>query len=220
MSGMLKDPRELGAIPIKVDDTFEFSCVGCGNCCRGRGSATDNSIFLSGPDVQRMIQALSINAEEMMSKYLDVHYDTNIGLRLCRLKIRMDGTCRFLNKGKCMIYSARPRTCALYPLGRGFSFTQKGKKVLFSHAEYTIEKNPPMNYKCQKNRTYTVRQWPQENHVPVDDSEDIEWYLEAIKAARYLRHQRRPYKYSMNDAFEALYNTWKDLTHFFWNENE
>lgn len=51
----------------KDDDTFEFGCNGCGDCCRHR----DESIILSGADVFRLARYLEVKPDNLFEKHLE-----------------------------------------------------------------------------------------------------------------------------------------------------
>ena len=146
MSGFTENPISLGAKNIGIDDTFHFHCSGCGNCCRGRNNLiTGTEIFLTGPDVWRIMDYTKLTFEELLNKSINIKLDPEIGLNLCSLKFRYDGSCIFLRKGKCMVYDERPRTCALYPLARAILFQQNGEKITYDKNEYMINNTTRIN---------------------------------------------------------------------------
>jgi hypothetical protein len=71
MSSFKQDPLSLGAQNIKIEDSFHFHCNGCGNCCRGRSNLISGTeIFLSGPDVWRIMEHTKLTFEELLEKTL------------------------------------------------------------------------------------------------------------------------------------------------------
>ncbi|WP_097006332.1 YkgJ family cysteine cluster protein [Lacrimispora amygdalina] len=178
MSSFTQDPVNLGAKNIEIDDPFHFYCDGCGNCCRGRNNLISGTeIFLSGPDVWRIMDHTKLTFEKLLEKNINVNFDPDLKLNLCSLKFRYDGSCTFLRKGRCMVYDVRPRTCALYPLGRAILFHQIGKQIVHYKDDYVINGMEP-GYQCNfgSDEKYTVTEWLQKNSVPIEDTEDIKWY--------------------------------------------
>ena len=91
-------------------------CKGCSSCCRDMG----DSILLDPMDIWRLSRCLSMNFEEMMDKYIELHMVD--GMILPNLKMNeQTESCSFLNKeGRCTIHPSRPGICRLFPLGRVF----------------------------------------------------------------------------------------------------
>jgi len=197
MSDFTKNPVELGAKPISKEETFHFNCTLCGNCCRYRmNDVKDTNIFLSGPDVRRIAKFLDMDIENVINKYLTITLNENLGLYVCQLKIRTDGCCRFLKKGQCSIYEARPRTCAMYPLGREIDLGVKKGEIIYTETKYVLSSDG-YPYQCKKSDTepqYTVEEWLQKNNVPIDDKEDIEWFkilLDTCRKVKRINKNRR-----------------------------
>jgi Fe-S-cluster containining protein len=179
MSEFLKNPEESNAKKLSLNDTFHFGCNVCGNCCRGRSAKNDaTGIFLSGPDVKRMAKELDCSINETIEKYLTVTFDKDLKLYVCKLKIKYSGCCSLLRKGKCLVYHARPRTCAIYPLARGILFYQHKNFVEYANDEYYIN-DSDFGYACDlsdKAPEYTIESWLNKNNVPIEDIEDRDWH--------------------------------------------
>ncbi len=96
------------------NDTFEFGCTQCGECCRNR-----HDILLLPYDLYRIAKFLNLTISEVIVKYCECYIgnDSHIPIVRARPKIHND-VCPFLRKGKCSIHEAKPAICALFPLGR------------------------------------------------------------------------------------------------------
>lgn len=120
MSSRAPEPGRAGetgwdACPrLEQDASFPFVCRGCGDCCRAR-----RDLVLSGYDLYRIARRLDLPprvvAEAFCRRY--------VGEQTCLPALRLTpdprtGSCRFLEGGACLIHSARPLACALYPLGQ------------------------------------------------------------------------------------------------------
>lgn len=105
---------------LDFEDTFEFGCKQCGNCCRSR----EEPIILMGYDVYNMAQSLNLSPTDTLVKYTECVLGTDSNLPVVILKERLDGSCSLLRKGKCSIQEDKPMVCRIYPLGRFFDGKQ------------------------------------------------------------------------------------------------
>lgn len=210
MSTFSQDPQTLGAREIELDSKFTFTCMSCGNCCCDRSNQIPGTgIFLSGPDIQRMANHLHCSNIQFIDQYAKMYYDSEKRLTFCQLRMRKhDGSCCLLRKGKCQIYEARPRTCALYPLGRGFQFSVQDSEIMSFPDVYCINE-PESNYECGTEKTYTVRQWLELNDVPIDDAEDRRWYQLVVELSE--KAMKVPVRQAQfqRQAFFDLYTNWR-----------
>lgn len=205
MSTFNKNPIELGAVKISIDDNFQFGCIGCGNCCRGRYTEISNTnIFLSAPDVKRISQYLNIPLNEVIEKYVVLYNDHKFGLTTCMLRFKSGGCCVFLKKGTCSIYDVRPRTCALYPLGRSINIIEKKRKLEYLESQYVINEEE-LFYKCTKENTYTIREWLEKNNVPLCDEEEINWVIKLIETSMKIKNSKRGTDFT-EKTFKILYD--------------
>lgn len=106
--------NQMGVKELQMDDTFEFGCKMCGNCCRNRSQ----KINITGLDLYNIAKAQSISTKEAFEKYTSLTLEPHTELPYIQLVERLDGSCRLLRKGKCMIQEEKPVVCRLYPLGR------------------------------------------------------------------------------------------------------
>ena len=183
MSEFTRNPVHLGGKEIAVDDTFKFSCSGCGNCCRWlNNKIAGNEIFLSEPDIIRISKLLNLPIVQVIEKYVKIDYDSDLNIYLCRLKIKSTGVCVFLRTGTCHIYEGRPRTCALYPLAREIQVYFDSRREHYAHYEdkYYICSDKEPQYKCGDAFQYTVGEWLVKNRVPIEDTDDREWFTKLI----------------------------------------
>lgn len=111
-----KDLERFQKNELQLGDTFRFDCDMCGDCCRKRSEP----ILVTGADIFRAAQALDVTIEEVLDKYLEGYVGGDSHVPLYVLTERLDGSCKFLCKGKCMIHQNKPAVCALFPLGRMF----------------------------------------------------------------------------------------------------
>ena len=89
-------------------------CMGCSACCRGMGS----SIVVDPYDLCRLSTGLSTGFEELLKDRIELNVVDGIILPNL-LMAGAEEKCSFLDAdGRCMIHSARPGICRLFPLGR------------------------------------------------------------------------------------------------------
>ena len=96
------------------NDTFRFDCKMCGKCCRKRSEP----ILINGADTFRMARALGVSVKKAVTENTTCYLGENSHAPVIVLNERLDGSCRMLRKGRCMIQQDKPAVCALYPLGR------------------------------------------------------------------------------------------------------
>ena len=104
------------AIPVTNRQQIKFKCSACGACCKN----VRDSIVLEPLDAFRIVR------EKLKSGFAGTGYDVldqisdlkelSRGFYVFVLKTVNDsGVCGMLKDNRCTIYSARPRTCRLYP---------------------------------------------------------------------------------------------------------
>ena len=129
--------------PLSPDDTFNFHCTGCGECCKHR-----EDITLTPFDLVRIAKYLDIRVEEVFTKYCVFHVGKTSNMPVVSLKMQgLEKICPFLEERKCKIHNAKPTVCTLYPLGRVGGGTRKILYIL-------------QDVKCgSKDKVHTVREW-------------------------------------------------------------
>ena len=131
---------------LHPNDTFEFSCKMCGNCCRKR----DEPIMLTGLDVYRIAKATNLAPMEAIMKFCGMYIGADSHLPIIHLRERDDGSCTLLRKGRCMVHTMKPVVCAIHPLGRYFSGED--------HKIHYFKTNPcPQSQEAPQ--TWTLDEW-------------------------------------------------------------
>jgi len=212
MSSFSKSPLAFQSDEIHLHDEFRFDCGSCGNCCRGRtNEIPDTDIFISGPDLMRIAAYQKMSIQQLIDKNINISicFDSTLNLNVCRLKIRLDGSCSLFRKGRCTVYPARPRTCALFPISRGYSFLvdSRKNKAVFQKEQY-IKMHPSPGYQCGSSSIYTVKKWLELNDVPEDDVEEKQWNGELAVLSEQAKRLRGPDQIFQHQAFQRLYLHW------------
>ena len=94
---------------------LDFSCTGCGNCCR-----VDGDVWLAPEEVANIIQVVDdvSSIDEFRKNYVRGELtpaDGDLSQSWMCLK-RKEGSCIFLDAaGQCGIYEVRPVQCRTYP---------------------------------------------------------------------------------------------------------
>ncbi len=166
------DPRlqhiveHLDNIKIGVDDSFQFHCTQCGQCCIHR-----EDILLNPKDLFRIAKYLDQTPRDVVEHFCEVY--TGPDSRIPIVRLLPEGPmkrCPFLVRNKCRIHEAKPTVCAMFPIGRAHGFDPKTGRPL-----------PGMIYffdrpRCgDSSETHTVREWLDSFHIPVDDTFYLEW---------------------------------------------
>lgn len=132
---------------LKPEDTFQFECEMCGNCCRNRS----DPILLTGADVYRIACTLGQTMIDVVTDNTRGYIGDTSHLPVIALEERMDGSCRFLRKGRCMVHQSKPAVCALYPLGRIYNFQDN------SFHYFVNPKTCQSYHKSEK--SWTLQEW-------------------------------------------------------------
>ena len=84
----------------------QFSCSGCGECCRWTGA-----VLLEGFDLPRLASYLGLSELE----FIDGHTRLAPNRRQLALLDQTDGSCAFVEGDRCSVYESRPKQCRTFP---------------------------------------------------------------------------------------------------------
>ena len=159
----------------KDDDVFEFSCNGCGDCCRHR----DESIILSGADVFRLAQYLKVKPDDLFEKHLEWCIGKTSRLPIVYLHEKAGGSCAFLHKGLCSVHDVYLTACRIYPLGRMLNLSKTdgdlSMEEFISKAKYQYFVQD-IDSQCKKNKhQWVVKDYLETFHVRDHEREDLAW---------------------------------------------
>lgn len=155
---------------VDLEDTFEFGCKQCGNCCRNR----DEPIMIMGYDLYNIAKALNLSPVDALGKYTKGILGEDSKLPIAILKERLDGSCSLLRKGKCTIQEDKPITCRIYPLGRFFD----GKQFI-----YIKQDN-----ECKgEKKEIKVKDWLVDFHIFEMDEPCLMWTQMVMTLAKYMQ---------------------------------
>ena len=171
------DPRlktiadNFDAWKIGLDDSFQFHCTECGQCCINR-----EDILLNPRDLFNASKALNMLPEAFVKEYCDTYIGQDSRVPIVRMKPRGSiKRCPMLKDRKCSIHRAKPAVCALFPLGRAVMLDKDSNHadgVLNSQIQYII--NP---FNCgDKSETHTVRSWLTDFGIDVQDKYFLKWH--------------------------------------------
>jgi len=103
---------------LRGREYLNFSCTGCGNCCRG------TIVLITDADVRRVMEGTGKPAREIVRFFSNVEMPKRDSLwirfggsRRAAMALRWEGRhCAFLgDDNRCQIYEHRPVTCRSHP---------------------------------------------------------------------------------------------------------
>lgn len=90
----------------KKNIILEFSCKGCGICCKEKGY-----VFFNKSDILNASKYLNTSPLIFINEYLN--YSDSLGYHI---KVDEENKCRFFDENnKCMIHKAKPSQCKTFP---------------------------------------------------------------------------------------------------------
>ena len=155
------------------NDKFKFSCKQCESCCRNRAEA----VVITGVDIYYMAKELEITPHEFVRNNTHINIGPSSRLPVVSLAERLDGSCRMLRNGKCMVHKSKPSVCAIYPLGR---MVINGG----DHFSYFTQENCCPG--CYGAEEHTVKEWVGSFNLEQRDPECIRWNKLLDKMAHFM----------------------------------
>jgi len=139
---------------LQLDHPFTFACgpeLPCFTVC-----CSDLDLLLTPYDLLRLQRRLGLSSEQFLAGYTERQLRERVGLPLLFLRMREDEkkSCPFLTPRGCAVYSDRPLSCRLYPLG----LVPPGSEAGFRGEEFLVIAEPH----CEGHRagrTWPVREW-------------------------------------------------------------
>ena len=138
-------------LPLTNRRPIKFKCSACGACCKN----VRDSIVLEPLDTFRIVREYIKNGfagtgDDVLDQIADLK-ELSRGFYVFVLKTVNDsGVCGMLKDNRCTIYSARPRTCRLYPFTAEPCAEGRIKWYLCTEQSHHFGKG-----------SVTAREWPQ-----------------------------------------------------------
>ena len=82
---------------------FSFKCQACGACCHNK------AIEVVPYETTRLAANRRLAVDEFVARFTEENSAT--------LRNRPDGSCVFLDEGRCAVHSDRPLVCRMFPIG-------------------------------------------------------------------------------------------------------
>lgn len=170
------------SMKIGVDETFNFHCTMCGNCCINR-----EDILLSPKDIYNMSKELGITPDNFFKKYCESYIGSDSRIPIVRLRPHgADRRCPLLKKAKCRVHRSKPTVCAMFPIGRCLMAKnpEEGIKDTDMNQVQYLFNNPGCG---DKSESHTVREWLESFGVPVPDEFFVKWQQVVLKMGMIFR---------------------------------
>ena len=154
ISALIQERNSLFAYPkdrlVEIIQEIGFHCTGCAQCCT---RSFNGHVFLLDRDVEavRKIDPLALEPAPD-SEFCDQNGTFYVSGYALRAKDDPEGSCWFLEKGKCTIYENRFAICRVYPYMLHREPDDRGKvdwrqfSGLDEHGEYHM---PVNNDECE-----------------------------------------------------------------------
>lgn len=159
-----KDFERFQRNELRKSDTFCFDCTMCGNCCRRR----QEPILITGADIFRMAKALNTPVEDVVLKNTRGYIGDSSHCPVVVLTERLDGSCRLLRKGHCMVHQNKPTACALFPLGRYFDIRDNTYHYFLNDLS--------CNGGTRSGKEWTLQEWLDEFHIEESEEMSAAWH--------------------------------------------
>ena len=204
---MNKLPDDFMDHALSLEDTFQFRCRQCGECCKHR-----EDILISPYDLFRMTRRLRMRPVDFVDRYCMTYIGQNSRLPVVIFKaVGEEQVCPMIRDNRCSVHAAKPTVCALYPLGRAVRVESDGAPEVF----YFLNGST-----CgAEDETHTVREWLSEFDLQNSTTWFLAWQKAISKLSPSLKTMEKllpPRELSMLYAitFKALYLDYADVQEF------
>lgn len=187
---------------IGLNDKFHFGCRQCGKCCIER-----EDILITPFDLFRLSKKLDMTPKDFIERYGEVYIGDNSRMVVVRLKPRGSiKRCPLLKDRKCLVHDAKPRVCAMFPIGRILKFEpqkQSIDQISVENIEYIFN-----GTHCESNEEHTVREWLESFGIPFEDEFFVEWNKTLAKMCEiiWLVEKKFTTKKRLNVIWTAIYD--------------
>jgi Fe-S-cluster containining protein len=149
----LADAMASGDI-LELDDSFEYSCIHCGNCCNHL-----EEMVLRPYDLWQLLRATQLPAVEFINRYCNLHVGGNSHMPVLTMApVGEDHVCPLFNETTmaCLYPQHKPYTCRIYPLGRMTEIDKEDSSKV--ELKYFLPPNR-CEHKQDGAEKHTVRDW-------------------------------------------------------------
>ena len=185
---------------LSKDSTFTFHChkgVSCFNDCCG-----DVNIFLTPYDIIRLKNRLGISSGEFLSKYTISPFDEKLQYPVVMLKMEENEkrSCPFVGEDGCTVYSDRPWSCRMYPLGQ--ASPKEGSEALDDEFYFLLQESVCKGF--AEDKKWTVAEWIKDQGI--DDYHELGELFKDIALHDSLREGKGMSPEKVDMFFTVAYN--------------
>ena len=149
---------------VELSDRVRFRCIRCGACCRN----VEGTVVIEPKDGYYLAKHLGIPVATFYEKYTRMFLLEGVEFPIFTLNVTgKDNSCVFLNRKKCTVQEAKPRTCKMYPF-----WVCPDEKGGFQYNFSTEKRHHP------KGSIVRVKDWMRDNLF----DEDKEFFEEETRA--------------------------------------
>jgi uncharacterized protein len=169
-----KNPSHILPRKYTLDSSIQFRChpgVSCFTACCG-----NIDIILTPFDILRLRQRLAIDAPEFLHMYTSPVYLDKTDMPGVKIKLSEEGRCPFVTPEGCTVYTDRPTTCRYYPVGMAnFHERHENPDEVADSVQFFFLLQEPHCKGHAENKSWTIREWRQDQGVDVCDEMNKEW---------------------------------------------
>lgn len=169
------------SMKIGLDDTFQFSCRQCGQCCIHR-----EDIMLNAKDMYNLSKALSLTPKQVVERYCEVYIGHDSRIPIVRLKPQGHvHRCPLLKDRRCSVHSLKPTVCAMFPIGRCIQIDpdDTDRKDIRRYGTVYINNHADCGSKTER---HTVREWLTMFGIPAEDEFFYAWQQTILDVSAFV----------------------------------
>lgn len=164
--------------PVDVNDTFQFQCSRCCQCCKNVYQAVMTSTY----DIFRIAKFENRHMEDIVIDYTEpviISEPPTVPIMMLKtIGTGKSATCCLLEKRRCKIQEAKPLVCRLYPLNL------EPNKDMTGFIPWVVSQKPHHYV----GKAHIVGDWMKENMDDIEETATLWWYKVAGEIGKLIKY--------------------------------